>query len=99
LLILCNGRSHGYELRRTLQQFDLPRAQKDPPALYRLLRDLEAAGLIVSSWEPGGAGPARRYYELTLAGREQLDRSATHLARQMHRLQLFFETYRHAAEA
>ena len=44
----------------------------DVGQVYRVLRDLEAAGLVSSSWTTG-SGPARRDYELTDAGYAALD--------------------------
>ncbi len=41
-------------------------------ALYPVLRSLEAAGLLQSEVEPSVAGPPRRYYKITDAGRQTL---------------------------
>ena len=46
-------------------------------ALYRVLRNLEAAGLLASEVEPSTSGPPRRYYRITRPGREAL-RAWTH---------------------
>ena len=91
LLILAQGRSYGYGIRQRLEDdFDyLPAA--DPGALYRLLRDMEAAKLIESSWDIAETGPARRYYQLTDAGREELRNGAQRLERQARRIERFFE--------
>ncbi|UCG51289.1 MAG: PadR family transcriptional regulator [Candidatus Latescibacterota bacterium] len=43
-------------------------------ALYPVLRSLENAGLLASQVEPSVAGPPRRYYTITNAGRETLRR-------------------------
>jgi DNA-binding PadR family transcriptional regulator len=94
LLILAQGRSYGYQIRQRLQEdFDYHRAA-DPGALYRLLRDMEAAGFIESTWGIAETGPARRYYQLTEAGREELRSSADKLERQASRIQRFFEAYK-----
>ncbi|HLQ34858.1 MAG TPA: PadR family transcriptional regulator [Chloroflexota bacterium] len=93
LLILSQGRSYGYEIRQRLQdEFGYQRAA-DPGALYRLLRDMEAAGFIESTWDIAETGPARRYYQLTEAGREELRLSADRLRRQATRIERFFELY------
>ena len=42
-------------------------------ALYPVLRNLSASGLLDSEVEPSVAGPPRRYYEITALGREVLD--------------------------
>ena len=41
-------------------------------ALYPVLRSLERSGLLSSAIEPSSAGPPRRYYSITEAGRETL---------------------------
>jgi DNA-binding PadR family transcriptional regulator len=94
LLVLQQGRSYGYEIRGRLAAFGFRRAERDPGVVYRLLRNLEEAGLIDSEWEAAGAGPARHYYRLTATGREQLRRGAEHLERNARRLAQFFELYR-----
>jgi PadR family transcriptional regulator PadR len=41
-------------------------------ALYPVLRNLDAAGLLASEVEPSVAGPPRRYYRITDQGRATL---------------------------
>jgi DNA-binding PadR family transcriptional regulator len=73
LLLLRNGSSYGYELRRELQVRALA---LDPAVLYRSLRDMERAGLIASRWMHSKAGPKRRVYHITAAGKSELTRIA-----------------------
>lgn len=40
--------------------------------LYPALMRLEKQGLITASWQPSTAGPARKYFEITAAGRVAL---------------------------
>ena len=75
LLLLRNEPAHGYDLLERLPGI-FPRAvdPPDPGTFYRLLRSMEDDGAIASSWDTTTqAGPARRVYALTDAGREQLD--------------------------
>jgi PadR family transcriptional regulator, regulatory protein PadR len=93
LLILAQGRSYGYGIRQRLEdEFGYEHAA-DPGALYRLLREMEAAALIESTWDIAETGPARRYYQLTEAGREALQAGAVRLRRQMKRIERFFAVY------
>lgn len=62
LLLLSAGPAHGYDL--LLQLPDLGLRRVDPGGLYRCLRAMEEEGLVISHWEEGDAGPARRTYEL-----------------------------------
>ena len=41
-------------------------------ALYPVLRNLEAGGLLESHLAPSDSGPPRRYYRITAAGRAAL---------------------------
>ncbi|NLX36318.1 MAG: PadR family transcriptional regulator [Chloroflexi bacterium] len=68
VLLLLDKPAHGYELleRLTAEQPHMPTA--DPGLLYRTLRQLEADGLLVSTWDTAGQGPARRLYEVTPEG-------------------------------
>jgi len=93
LLILAEGRSYGYEVRRQLKELGYDRAESDPGALYRLLRELEAAGFIVSEWDIAMAGPARRYYSLTPPGYDQLERGAARMANLKLRIERFLAAY------
>ncbi len=71
LLLLHQGLSHGYALLERLDEFGL--GQVDPSAVYRVLRDMEAQGWVVSSWdEHETQGPPRRVYSLTAQGDEAL---------------------------
>ncbi len=54
--------------------------EPDGPALYRLLRELEADGLLRSDWYPSDEGPARRVYRVTGKGTRQLRRDAEAMA-------------------
>jgi len=62
---------YGYQIAKELQAFEggLPVKQG---TLYPVLRSLEAGGLLRSEVEPSVAGPPRRYYSATDAGREAL---------------------------
>ena len=71
LLLLCERPGHGYELIERLGELGVPGVE--PGHAYRVLRDLERARLLRSAWEPSGAGPARRRYELTPEGRGDLE--------------------------
>jgi poly-beta-hydroxybutyrate-responsive repressor len=92
LLLLLEQPAHGYELLERLQPFGFERP--DPGGLYRNLRALEDDGLVHSSWQASTAGPDRRMYELTRAGREELHFHAKALAATSHTLAVFLSRYR-----
>lgn len=76
LLLLAERPRHGYELADSLRalRFDTVTSS----AVYRELTRLQEAGLVVSFWESSQArGPARHMYELTAAGRADLEACAS----------------------
>jgi len=71
LLLLHMGKCHGYELARELVPFGL--AGVDSSLVYRMLRNMEVAGLVRSEWQSAvTSGPARRVYYLTAEGDRRL---------------------------
>lgn len=71
LLLLHLSDSYGYDLTAALGSFGL--GNVDSSLVYRMLRDLESAGLVGSEWQPASSlGPARRVYRITEAGEAHL---------------------------
>jgi PadR family transcriptional regulator PadR len=71
LLLLWGSPAHGYPLLDQLGEFGL--AEIDPSVVYRVLRDMEEKGWVISTWDEEGAqGPPRRVYRLTPQGHEVL---------------------------
>ena len=68
LLVLGEGPAHGYEIPARLAPVGL--GSTDRGFLYRTLRAMEADGLVASWWAASPAGPARRTYRVTEAGRD-----------------------------
>ena len=66
LLAVSLQRAHGYLIQESLKNVGFFGVELS--TLYRTLRQLEKEGLLLSSWEPGPTGPARRVYSLTDAG-------------------------------
>lgn len=66
LLLLAERPAHGYELVTRLGE--LAPTLGDLASHYRLLRTMEADGLVSSAWGPSEAGPHRRTYRLTAPG-------------------------------
>lgn len=77
LLLLAEGPSHGYELLEQVRRLGIQGAE--PGGLYRYLRSMEKEELVSSWWEPSQAGPARRTYILTDAGRQAMRESVASL--------------------
>jgi DNA-binding PadR family transcriptional regulator len=73
LSILAEGPVHGYDLLDRLPRVTGSEGGLDLGNLYRVLRALEADGLVRSDWHSELPGPAKRVYELTDDGRTVLD--------------------------
>ncbi len=63
---------YGYLIAKQLERIGDGVLSGKQSALYPELRNLEGAGLLDSFVEPSIAGPPRRYYRITEAGRETL---------------------------
>jgi PadR family transcriptional regulator PadR len=91
LFLLAQKPAHGYELMEQLDESE--GAAVDPALLYRTLRRFQADGLVSSTWDTGGAGAARRVYQLTAAGLEYLHAWAVEIRRTRQRLDRFLQEY------
>ena len=92
LLLLRERPLHGYELIERLPEL-AGEGRVDVGNLYRLLRALEAEGLVGSEWSAELPGPAKRTYELTTEGRRLLDRWAEALRESQAVVQAFLDRY------
>ncbi len=92
LLLLAAEPRHGYDLKERLATLAGGEGA-DVANLYRLLRQLELEGIVRSSWDTGGSGPARRVYRLTASGRRLLDEWADELRRLEGATGAFLATY------
>ncbi len=63
---------YGYQIAKRLERGGAGFLSGKQSALYPVLRNLDAAGLLASVVEPSVAGPPRRYYRITDQGREVL---------------------------
>lgn len=63
---------YGYQIAKRLQGEAAGNAPVKQGALYPVLRQLSANGLLASRIVPSYAGPPRRYYRITEAGRAAL---------------------------
>jgi poly-beta-hydroxybutyrate-responsive repressor len=92
LLLLRERPLHGYELIERLPEV-VGEGRVDVGNLYRLLRSLEAEGVVSSEWSAELPGPAKRTYELTAEGRRLLDRWAEALRQAQIDVQSFLDRY------
>jgi poly-beta-hydroxybutyrate-responsive repressor len=91
LLAVSLQRSHGYVIEDYLRALGLFGITMS--TLYRTLRQMERDGFLVSTWEPGPTGPARRVYTITSAGQVVLGTSAAMLDAYRTTIDRFFGLY------
>lgn len=63
---------YGYQIAKQLQRLAGGASPVKQGTLYPVLRQLSANGLLASRIVPSYAGPPRRYYRITNAGRSML---------------------------
>ena len=71
LSFLKKEKTHGYALRKTLEELSNGEFVPSESTLYGILRTLEKYKLIRGEWMEVG-GRARKYYEITQTGEEVL---------------------------
>jgi PadR family transcriptional regulator PadR len=74
LAILSEGESYGYAIIKRVGELSGGELQWTDGMLYPLLHRLERNGLVEAVWGKSDTGRRRKYYRLTGAGKEQLDR-------------------------
>jgi transcriptional regulator len=73
LRLLRSGRFNGWDIMQRLQLVSGEVLSVTPGALYPALHRLEERGLISAVWGPSDNNRRAKFYELTAAGRKQLD--------------------------
>jgi transcriptional regulator len=73
LRLLRSGRFNGWDLMQRIQLVSGEVLSVTPGALYPALHRLEERGLISATWAPSDNNRRAKFYELTAAGRKQLE--------------------------
>lgn len=71
LALLANGERYGYQIAQTLTE--TAGLAVGEGTIYPLLSRLQHEGLVTAQWRESPAGPPRKYYSLTQAGRQAMD--------------------------
>jgi DNA-binding PadR family transcriptional regulator len=74
LSILMDGEIYGYKIIKQMKILSGGHLEWSFGMLYPVLHRLEKDGFIASKWKKSDKGRMRKYYRLTEAGREELDR-------------------------
>lgn len=83
------GPQHGFGLAKRIQQISDGALDLNQGTLYPALLRLEQRGWIRSSWGASDKNRRARFYELTRAGRRQIDRESDDWARTVALMQRF----------
>jgi PadR family transcriptional regulator PadR len=84
---LAEATAHGYNLVDQIRALIGDLVCIDAGSMYRLLRAMEEAGLVSSSWHTAEAGPSRRVYVITERGIEALEFMAASLSQRAAAMQ------------
>lgn len=77
LRLIAEDPSYGYELVQRLDRRSSGLIEIREGTLYPVLYRMEDAGLIAAEWETPERGTPRKYYSITVSGRERLDELTT----------------------
>ncbi len=100
LAALTQGPSHGYRLVERVGEMSLLGGQKpNASGVYRVLKQMEARGLVASSWIFSESGPAKRSYQLTSTGEDCLKRWIETLTRYRDGISSLLKAARKAVDA
>lgn len=81
LRTLQTGPMHGWAISERIQQISEDVLRVNQGSLYPALHRLEHRGWIKPEWGVSELGRRARFYQLTAAGRRQLEREASNWAR------------------
>ena len=84
LAVLEHGPAHGYQIALSVEERTGGTFSFQHGTLYPILHRLEAEGRVRGQW--GGEGRRRKTYEITAAGRSDLESGAMELEQQFRTL-------------
>jgi len=73
LSILCYGESYGYQIIQRVKEITDGKLEWSDGMLYPVLHRLEKDGLVISQWKLSENGRMRKYYQITLEGKQGLE--------------------------
>lgn len=91
LKLLRGGAANGWQLTQSIQAISRGILDVNYGSLYPALRRLEAHGWVAASWAVSENNRRARFYQLTAAGRRQLDAERVSWERFSHALGLILQ--------
>lgn len=99
LAVLAEGPMHGYGLAERIGALPAFAGNKpDVSGIYRYLKAMEGKGLVLSSWDLSESGPAKKTYQITVAGQRCLRRWVRTLEEYREAITALLNTARSAAK-
>jgi PadR family transcriptional regulator, regulatory protein PadR len=93
ILKVCGeGAVHGYAISQRLRARSEEVLQVQQGSLYPALHRLERKGLLKASWDVTDSGREAKFYELTAAGRHQLDSETAYWMQMSRAIALVLQT-------
>ena len=92
LQIVALGPLHGYAIAQRLQQVSRDALQVQQGSLYPALHRLEERGWLKAEWRGTDTGREAKFYQLTSAGRKQLERERSDWQRLANAVALVLKT-------
>jgi len=74
LSILLSGENYGYQIIKRVKRISSGSLEWSDGMLYPVLHRLEKDGYIRSEWKMSDGGRLRKYYTITEAGKEELEK-------------------------
>lgn len=74
LSILLSGENYGYQIIQSVKRISGGTLEWSDGMLYPVLHRLEKDGYIRSEWKMSDGGRLRKYYTITEAGKEELEK-------------------------
>ena len=92
LRIVALGPIHGYAIAQRIQQVSRDVLQVQQGSLYPALHRLERKGLLKATWDVTDSGREAKFYQLTAAGRRQLDSETAYWLQMSRAIALVLQT-------
>lgn len=92
LLVLAQHAAHGGAIYNELMN-SIPMFHCDTAAVYRTLKQLEKECAVSFIWDTAHSGPARKIYQITEIGYEQLSVWKKDMEDRILKLQFFLQQY------
>lgn len=92
LLFLAKEPAYGLTLLNKMEEY-LPHNNADGPAIYRALQELEKSGTVKSYWDTSDSGAAKKWYQITNNGFDQLRQFKIDIEQRKKNLEFFLSEY------